>query len=113
MRDVRAGAGVTSRSHSFDGTAGRNIIDGPGSKNVDMGIFRAFRVTESKSLQFRAESTDAFNLVNLSNPGTNAGSPSTLEDYDGGRDAAGADGFETGVLWRAGAVLFGIFALSH
>jgi hypothetical protein len=69
---------VTQAIHSFDGTAGRNIIDGPGTKNVDMGIFRAFRITESKSLQFRAESTNAFNLVNLSNPGTNAGSTSNF-----------------------------------
>jgi hypothetical protein len=71
-------SGVTQAIRSYDGTAGRNIIDGPGSKNVDMGIFRAFRITESKSLQFRAESTNAFNLVNLSNPGTSVGSPSTL-----------------------------------
>ncbi len=47
----------TQAIHSFDGTADRNIIDGPGMKNVDMGIFRAFRITESKSLQFRAEAT--------------------------------------------------------
>lgn len=54
-----------------DGTAGRNIIDGPGMRNIDMGIFREFRVTERMQLQFRAEGTNAFNLVSLSNPGTN------------------------------------------
>ena len=40
-------------------------------KNTDMGIFREFRVTERMQLQFRAEGTNAFNLVSLSNPGTN------------------------------------------
>ncbi|MGH9672104.1 MAG: carboxypeptidase regulatory-like domain-containing protein, partial [Bryobacteraceae bacterium] len=52
------------------GTAGRNIIDGPGLKNVDLGIFRDFRLHEQKRVQFRAEMSNAFNLVNLSNPGT-------------------------------------------
>jgi hypothetical protein len=60
------------------GTAGRNIIDGPGLKNVDLGIFRDFRLREKMTLQFRGEMTNAFNLVNLSNPGTNAGSTSTF-----------------------------------
>jgi hypothetical protein len=53
-----------------DGTAGRNIIDGPGLKNVDLGIFRDFRLTERFKMQFRAEATNAFNIVNLNNPQT-------------------------------------------
>jgi hypothetical protein len=68
----------TQAIHSYDGTFGRNVIDGPGSKNVDMGIFREFKLTESKKLQFRAEATNAFNMVNLASPGTNANSPSTF-----------------------------------
>jgi hypothetical protein len=69
---------VTQAANSFDGTAGRSIIDGPGLKNVDLGIYRDFRIAERKSLTFRAEMSNAFNLVNLSNPGTNAGSSSTF-----------------------------------
>lgn len=38
----------------------------------------ARRITERKSLTFRAEVSNAFNLVNLSNLGTNAGSTSTF-----------------------------------
>jgi len=53
-----------------DGTAGRNIVDGPGSKNVDLGLFRDFRLTEKLNLQFRCEMTNALNLVNLSAPNT-------------------------------------------
>jgi hypothetical protein len=69
---------VTQASHNFVGTAGRGIIDGPGVKNVDLGIFRDFRIAERKKLQFRAEATNGFNLVNLSNPGTNAGSTANI-----------------------------------
>ena len=69
---------TTQAIHSYDGTAGRNIIDGPGLKNVDMTIARSFRLSEGKSLQFRGEATNALNLVNLSNPGTNANTASTF-----------------------------------
>jgi outer membrane receptor protein involved in Fe transport len=69
---------TTQAANSYDGTAGRNIIDSPGLKTVDMTIARAFRLTERKSLQFRAEATNAFNMVNLSAPGTNANSSSTF-----------------------------------
>ena len=51
-----------------DGNSGRDILDGPGTKNVDLGLFRNFRVRERFNLQARGEFTNAFNLVNLSNP---------------------------------------------
>jgi hypothetical protein len=53
-----------------DGTGGRNILDRPGSKNVDLGFFRDFDLRERMSLQFRWEVTNAFNLVNLGGPNT-------------------------------------------
>jgi hypothetical protein len=53
-----------------DGNSGRNIIDNPGLKNVDLGLFRDFSILERMRLQFRAEMTNAFNLVNLSAPNT-------------------------------------------
>jgi outer membrane receptor protein involved in Fe transport len=61
-----------------DGTAGRNIIDGPGLKNVDLGIRREFHPRERMILMFRGEMSNAFNLVNLSNPGTSLNSSSTF-----------------------------------
>jgi hypothetical protein len=57
-----------------DGTAGRNIIDGPGRTVIDIGIFRDFRVKESLTLQFRGELTNAFNIVNLEQPASNLNS---------------------------------------
>jgi outer membrane receptor protein involved in Fe transport len=51
-----------------DGTTPRNFLDGPGTKNVDMAIFRDFKVRERMMFQFRGEMTNAFNLVNLGTP---------------------------------------------
>ena len=59
-------------------SSGRNIIDGPGLKNVDMTISRTFRLREKTTLQFRGEATNALNIVNLSNPGTNANTAATF-----------------------------------
>ncbi len=56
-----------------DGSAGRNIIDGPGSKVVDLGLFRQFSLSENVRLQFRAEATNAFNIVNLNEPNQTVG----------------------------------------
>jgi len=54
-----------------DGNSSRNLIDGPGQKLVDAALFRQFHVRESMKLEFRAELTNALNLVNLSNPTMN------------------------------------------
>jgi hypothetical protein len=43
------------------GNSGRNILYGPGRVNLDFSIFKNFRFSESRNLQFRAES---FNLTN-------------------------------------------------
>ncbi len=51
-----------------DGTSGRNILDAPGFRDIDLGIFRDFKFMERFNLQFRAESTNAFNMVSLSAP---------------------------------------------
>jgi hypothetical protein len=51
-----------------DGTSARNLLDAPGSRNVDLGIFRDFSVHERFRVQFRAEFTNFLNLVNLNTP---------------------------------------------
>ena len=50
------------------GNAGRNILDAPGHKNVDLGLYREFRIREKMQLHFRAELTNALNIVNLTDP---------------------------------------------
>jgi hypothetical protein len=53
-----------------NGNSGRNIIDGPGYRNVDLGVFRDVRLPGHAMFQFRLEATNVLNIVNLNNPGT-------------------------------------------
>jgi hypothetical protein len=51
------------------GNTGRNMLRGPGSKNVDLGLHKTFRAGHAR-LQARIEAFNAFNWVNLGNPTT-------------------------------------------
>jgi hypothetical protein len=53
------------------GTAGFNSLRGPGIVNLDLGIFRQFRITERWQVQFRAEAFNSTNTPHFANPGTN------------------------------------------
>jgi len=61
-------AAFTKPAAGTDGNLQRNLLDAPGVKNIDMGIFRNFRFTERFLLQARGEFTNIFNFVNLSAP---------------------------------------------
>jgi len=52
-----------------DGNSPRNFLYGPGYWTVDLGLSRDFNLTERVNLRFRAEATNAFNHVNLGQPG--------------------------------------------
>ncbi len=54
------------------GNSGRNTLYGPGMINMDFGIFRAFKITEGKELQFRAESFNLTNTPHFNNPSASA-----------------------------------------
>ena len=51
-----------------DGNTARNLMDGPGIRNVDLGIFRDIALRENMKVQLRGEFTNFFNLVNLMPP---------------------------------------------
>jgi hypothetical protein len=51
------------------GNAGRNILFGPGLKNLDLSLSKSFAITESKRLQFRAESFNFTNTPSFGQPG--------------------------------------------
>ncbi|MCZ2076854.1 MAG: TonB-dependent receptor [Bryobacteraceae bacterium] len=53
------------------GTAGFNIVRGPGLVNLDCGLFREFRLREGMQIQFRAEALNATNTPHFGNPGAN------------------------------------------
>lgn len=52
------------------GNQGRNRFRGPGLANVDLGLHKNFRITERVNTQFRFETFNSFNKVNLSSPTT-------------------------------------------
>jgi hypothetical protein len=50
------------------GTAGRNTLVGPGLANLDMGLFKEFRINESKRFELRWEVFNSLNHPNFGNP---------------------------------------------
>lgn len=60
------------------GTAGRNIIIGPGFQNFDFALSRNFNVTERFKVQFRTELFNAFNHANFNYPAATANAPQTF-----------------------------------
>ncbi|MCZ2149989.1 MAG: TonB-dependent receptor [Bryobacterales bacterium] len=58
------------------GNAGRRIVIGPGTSNLDLSFVKQFMLTESKSLQFRAEMFNATNHPNWGTPGATLGTAS-------------------------------------
>jgi hypothetical protein len=69
-----------------DGSAARSIVDGPGYRNVDLGVFRDIAIGRARALQLRLEATNVLNIVNLLNPGTNLGAAATFGKIRTARD---------------------------
>ncbi len=62
------------------GTAGFNSLRGPGVRNLDLSLFRSFRLTERWTVQFRAEALNLTNTPHFSNPGANVSNLSLNSD---------------------------------
>lgn len=60
-------SGTTNVYHF--GSLGRNVLIGPGFKNVDFSITKNTKLTERVRMQFRAEFFDLFNHANFGQPG--------------------------------------------
>jgi hypothetical protein len=56
----------------------RGSIYGPGTRNVDIAIVRAFRLMNTHRLEARLESFNLFNWTRYNNPGTNFNAPNTF-----------------------------------
>ena len=52
------------------GNVGRNSLIGPGLANIDLGVFKRFRINERHAFQFRAEFFNLFNRPNFGQPNT-------------------------------------------
>ena len=59
------------------GNSGRNILTGPGTRQVDVSFLKttSFSADGARSLQFRAEFFNLFNTPQFNNPDVNIGSP--------------------------------------
>src|SRR5262249_43378480 len=55
------------------GNVGRNIFSGPSYVNLDLSLFRKFRLTERVGAEFRAESFNFTNTPHFNRPGTTLG----------------------------------------
>lgn len=53
------------------GSAGRNILRGPGFGNLDVSLLRTFRITEGTTLDFRVDSFNFTNTPHFNNPNNN------------------------------------------
>jgi hypothetical protein len=56
------------------GNVGRNTMRGPGVVNMDLSLFRTFRLTEKLDMQFRAEAFNLSNTPHFNNPNGNRNS---------------------------------------
>ena len=63
------------------GTAGRNIIEGPGHAGVDFSIYKNIPITENLGAQLRFEFFNIFNRVNFNNPGVGGWDPSNFPTW--------------------------------
>jgi hypothetical protein len=70
-----------------DGNSPRNLLDGPGYRVVDLAVSRDFRLPGKTKLSFRAEATNAFNIVNYGQPGASVPSGATSTTFGGIRSA--------------------------
>ena len=66
---------------AVDGNSPRNLLDGPGFRVVDLAISRDFRLPRKMKLTFRGEATNAFNIVNLGQPGASVPSGATSTTF--------------------------------
>jgi hypothetical protein len=53
------------------GTSGFNQLRGPGNTNLDLSLFRTFRLTERFKVHVRGEAMNASNTPHFANPGAN------------------------------------------
>jgi hypothetical protein len=92
--DPFAFAPVTERRF---GTAGLNILRGPGVRTWDAGLSRTFRIREGWTVQFRADAYNFTNTPQFGNPGANVDSlrlnpDGTIRDLNGFTEVLSATG---------------------
>ena len=57
------------------GNSGRNILQGPGTKDIDFSVFKTIPIHERKNLELRSEFFNIFNTPQFNNPNATVGTP--------------------------------------
>jgi len=83
---------------AVDGNTPRNSLEGPGFRVVDLAISRDVRLPKG-TLTFRAEATNAFNVVNYGQPGASVPSGATSTTFGVIRSARAMRQVQLGVRW--------------
>ena len=65
------------------GNLKRNALRGPKYWRTDASLFKKFKFTETKELEFRIESVNLFNHMNLDQPDSNIGNFSNPNTHAG------------------------------
>ena len=60
----------TGLGDRLPGNAGRNPVRGPGFANVDLSLFKDFKLRDRATLQFRVEAFNLTNTPHFANPNT-------------------------------------------
>lgn len=55
------------------GNSGRNILFGPGTKQLDLSLFKSFALSETRRVEFRAEAFNFTNTPQFNNPNASIG----------------------------------------
>jgi hypothetical protein len=90
------GAGAAGQ----DGTAQRDGYYGPAQRDVDMALFRSFKIVGRLQFEARAEVSNVFNLVTLGNPN------GTLSSANAGTITAQASNFNMRQIQLGGRLKF-------
>jgi outer membrane receptor protein involved in Fe transport len=69
------------------GTAGRNVVIGPGLVQTDLSALKRFAITDAHRLEFRTELFNAFNRANFRDPATVISQPATFGVIQSSRPA--------------------------
>jgi hypothetical protein len=92
------------------GTAGRNILRGPGFFDMDTGLLRNFSIAEGVKFQFRVDAFAVTNTPNFGNPQTNISQPNfgVITATASGPQFSSEAGNLTGqrTFWFSGKIIF-------
>jgi hypothetical protein len=61
------------------GTSGRNILHGPGTVNLDLGLFKKIPVKERVNVELRIEANNFSNTPHFNNPNSNINAGNFLQ----------------------------------